>query len=238
MAAPIVTAVFDGDSNGGKYRVDIDARPFVSGARKMVFKGALTGNGPRNSEIVIVKPFREFPASREQCDTEISKNLEAHKISQTYNDTMKSSGQWLRFILPYRSSLERVAKLSTTNNMSKSRQLETGEWVLIEEYIGDNFKKFIDDRGRSAAGGTSLLHAFVHFSYQASNRSLVISCLQGVESDNGYQLATPTIHSSDYRFGESDQGEAGILQVFQNHKCNNICRDFAMPHMLKNLNPM
>ncbi|XP_041375446.1 alpha-protein kinase vwkA-like [Gigantopelta aegis] len=236
MAAMNITHLFTGDCQGNQYTASFDARPFVSGARKMVYKGVLTGQGPRNNETVIIKPFREFAGSKELCELEMAKNHEAHRICQNYNKV--SSCQSLHFILPLKAELHRPVAIAASNNAGHVRQLQPAEWVLIEENIGDDFRKFVDDRGRSTTAGSSLLHAFIHYSYHVSKGALVVSCLQGVpQADGKYTLDTPTIHSIQQRFGDSDKGEPGILQVFINHKCNNLCRDYTLPKMLKNLDP-
>ena len=88
----------------------------------------------------------------------------------------------------------------------------------------------------------SSMMALSHWSWHYTRGAYMLVDLQGV----GYVLSDPQIHSRDRdslpllgygpdspvnQFGQGDLGEAGINAFFEQHVCNDVCREFELrPH--------
>ena len=65
--------------------------------------------------------------------------------------------------------------------------------------------------------------AFAHFSYEASNKRLLVCDIQGV----GDLYTDPQIHTYHGNgFGMGNLGNDGIIKFFKTHECNAICKHF------------
>uniref|UniRef100_A0A6A7FU59 Eukaryotic elongation factor-2 kinase n=1 Tax=Hirondellea gigas TaxID=1518452 RepID=A0A6A7FU59_9CRUS len=91
----------------------------------------------------------------------------------------------------------------------------------VEEFIDGSYRKhnnnygFVDDDERSTP------QAFSHFTYEVSQRKLLICDIQGVND----LYTDPQMHSLDgCGFGKGNMGRKGIEKFLATHRCNAICR--------------
>jgi hypothetical protein len=90
-------------------------------------------------------------------------------------------------------------------------------------------------------------HAFSHFTYEASGRSLVVCDIQGARLliflmparimviifiGVGDLYTDPQIHTIDGRgMGLGNNGAKGIQRWVASHRCNSICRQLKLPQV-------
>lgn len=68
------------------------------------------------------------------------------------------------------------------------------------------------------------LSAFSHFTYQESNQRLMITDLQGVETESEYILTDPCVLCSDNTpYRPTNLGIPGMQKYLSMHRCNEIC---------------
>lgn len=97
---------------------------------------------------------------------------------------------------------------------------------LCEEKLPEGkFVKHNDNAGFVTPEMRNTPHAFSHFSWIRSNRTLLISDVQGV----GDHYTDPGIHSIDKGFGYTDLGVFGVAFFFSSHECNSICKALGLP---------
>ena len=80
------------------------------------------------------------------------------------------------------------------------------------------------------------MQAFSHFSYNYSNKKLMVCDLQGTLDEGAvpqrFELTDPAIHyASQTRrnvYGRTDKGALGFRMFFDTHKCNGICRRLGL----------
>lgn len=74
--------------------------------------------------------------------------------------------------------------------------------------------------------------AFSHFSFDKSERKLLVCDLQGVLDQSKrppvFELTDPVIHSNfrqrKHKYGRTDHGRDGIKKFFSTHQCNDLCK--------------
>lgn len=103
---------------------------------------------------------------------------------------------------------------------------ETQPICGVERFIDGPYRKhnnnfgFVNDEERNTP------QAFSHFSYESSNRSILVVDIQGV----GDMYTDPQVHSADGKgYGKGNMGQRGIDKFIQTHRCNAICRYLKLP---------
>ncbi|ESO85059.1 hypothetical protein LOTGIDRAFT_168080 [Lottia gigantea] len=207
---------------GHSYWISFDFNRKYCGKRLNGYKGKFNGPGPRQGEFAFVKIPKILDESEKWCDMEISKNRKANELSNSFLSYLRIDSHRIDFTDSWKALMDDISCLS--------KDIRPKDWVLIEERIGKDCFEFINQIGRSDFGGCELLEAFVHWSNSVTNGRLVICNLDGIQEDNGaFRLKTPTIHSVDESYGESDFGEMGVTKVLKSHQCNPICSDWRLP---------
>lgn len=112
--------------------------------------------------------------------------------------------------------------------------------INVEPWMRGKFYKHNDNAGR-VKSDRHTPQAFSHFSWEASNHTLLICDIQGV----GDQFTDPQIHSLDgvengnaadgTGFGPGNFGSQGIQKFFSTHKCNRLCKQLGLPELNNNL---
>jgi hypothetical protein len=68
--------------------------------------------------------------------------------------------------------------------------------------------------------------AFSHFTYEASDKEILICDIQGVND----LYTDPQIHNREgIGFGKGNMGERGFERFLATHRCNHICRYLKLP---------
>ena len=108
-----------------------------------------------------------------------------------------------------------------------------GTPVTVEEFIPGSFEKYSNNTAlmEQARSDEHLVfiqkaECFMHFSYEVTNKELMVVDLQGV----GYQLCDPEIASTvlledgELNFCAGNLSQNAIENFFDNHKCNRFCK--------------
>ncbi|CAB5347078.1 unnamed protein product [Rhizophagus irregularis] len=105
-------------------------------------------------------------------------------------------------------------------------------YYTIEPKLQGEYKRFNSNTGVITELRPTL-EAFVHFTYEYTEKYLVVCDLQGIELNDEFLLTDPAIHCVDtLRFGRTNFGEEGINQCFlANHRCNDICKKLKLRHI-------
>ncbi|XP_005091273.1 uncharacterized protein LOC101849348 [Aplysia californica] len=219
------------DLCGQGYKASFHNHSSAKGPRKKIYHGHLEGKGPRKGEHAAVKVFRDAAGTESKCDAEISKHKMARKIAKRFNKFVPDDHYQIKFTLPLKSTVDHLG-VGFYLTPHKSRHVDKKEWVLIEENLlkQGEFQVFIRKTGERLGKDPTSLDAFLHYSYHESQGHHVMCGLQGVQTEKGYLLTTPCIHSVDSSFGSAtDKGPKGIVEAFKFHKCNNLCYCFLRP---------
>ena len=103
-----------------------------------------------------------------------------------------------------------------------------------------------EEEGRCLFHSSDFPQAFSHFTYEVSNRQLMVVDLQGVYSAEKrvFVLTDPVIHKRrsnkvlrNWSFGRTDRGLKGIKAFFQTHQCSPVCQMLGLCPRGTSLNP-
>lgn len=91
----------------------------------------------------------------------------------------------------------------------------------VERFISGPYRKHNNNFGYVSEHERNTPQAFSHFSYEASERQILICDIQGV----GDLYTDPQIHSLDgIGFGKGNMGDRGFTKFLSSHRCNAICK--------------
>uniref|UniRef100_A0A4W6FV62 non-specific serine/threonine protein kinase n=1 Tax=Lates calcarifer TaxID=8187 RepID=A0A4W6FV62_LATCA len=110
-----------------------------------------------------------------------------------------------------------------------------GQWLTIERNMSGDFRKCNNNTGEEITPCCSLeemLLAFSHWTYEYSNRELLVLDIQGV----GEELTDPTVVMADDQsgtrgemlFGPDNLGYAAINGFLQKHSCSIFCHRLGL----------
>eukprot|EP01039_Chlorochromonas_danica_P008413 gene8413-9272_t len=115
-------------------------------------------------------------------------------------------------------------------------------FVICEDRIPREavFEKYNSNTGYCAPCPTAqntnheIIQAFSHWSYEVTNKHLMIVDCQGGFVENGvggvFYLTDPAIHSVNVlKYGRTNLGEKGFGYFFKSHQCNDYCRSLGLP---------
>ncbi|XP_026996995.2 transient receptor potential cation channel subfamily M member 6 isoform X1 [Tachysurus fulvidraco] len=187
--------------------------------------------------VYVVKSFHEqvvhtwqtrFPNSTtiDLCLREIQQQRAAQKLMQVFNQIKPSSeAQSLRFL-----------DLSLVYWQAKN------QWLTIERSMKGDFKKYNNNTGEEitpSCGLEEMVLAFSHWTYEYTERELLVLDLQGV----GAELTEPSViraidnsSSRDLMFGTTSLDEDAVRSFVHNHTCNSCCRKLGLTDLWKNSN--
>uniref|UniRef100_A0A6V3JKW3 Alpha-type protein kinase domain-containing protein n=1 Tax=Lotharella globosa TaxID=91324 RepID=A0A6V3JKW3_9EUKA len=107
-------------------------------------------------------------------------------------------------------------------------QREGNPIVGVEKFIPGPYRKHNSNFGYVSDEERNTPQAFSHFSWEASDHTLLVCDIQGV----GDLYTDPQIHHiSGEGFGKGNLGMAGISKFLQKHRCNAICRYLKLPQL-------
>ena len=153
--------------------------------------------------------------------------VEAHTRKQVQ---MHSAARRIAQAFAHKSPAE-FGKLSHYKNIYFSKLEETDTPVTVEEFIQENFCKYINNNGQIAEATEeqqNLLQkaeCFVHFSFVYSDNQLMVRDLQGV----GYQLCDPEISTDvliedgEVNLCAGNLSTKAIDEFLSAHICNKYC---------------
>lgn len=96
--------------------------------------------------------------------------------------------------------------------------------VLVEPYI-ENFRKWNSNSGwcDSSTPWGRVMQALSHYSYHASDGTMLLCDLQGGSIDHHAVITDPAVCSTTRAYGATDIGVQGIQNFFARHQCNEYC---------------
>ena len=117
-------------------------------------------------------------------------------------------------------------------------ETEHKECVTVEEFIPGQFTKYINNTGIRCVDPSNVIgqkaECLTHFSYERSERKLMLVDIQG----NNYDLFDPEIASTDLMDSDRELlyctgnlSELAISNFLKNHKCNAFCAMLGLSPM-------
>mmetsp|Transcript_16798 Transcript_16798/g.40491 ORF Transcript_16798/g.40491 Transcript_16798/m.40491 type:complete len:352 (+) Transcript_16798:203-1258(+) len=192
-----------------KCRVFVDPKPFAEGGMRLCLKlFELEDNG--NFMPCVAKVFKKEKDKKAYFDEALTQ-MAAECFAQEFN----------RIMQPTRY---RVSFLPVSVIMLSERKAQL---CNVEPQMQGRYVKHNDNDGHVETS-EMLPQAFSHFSWEASDHSLVVCDIQGVSDC----YTDPQIHSLDeMSFGAGNMGADGIVKFLASHRCNQICRAMKLPAM-------
>uniref|UniRef100_A0A8C1BMS8 non-specific serine/threonine protein kinase n=1 Tax=Cyprinus carpio carpio TaxID=630221 RepID=A0A8C1BMS8_CYPCA len=179
--------------------------------------------------VYVVKAFRPevvriwqkvFPISTSLhlCLREIQQQRAAQKLMQRFNQIKPSS-------VPYSPRFLDVSLLHWRSD---------GQWLTVEKNMGGHFRKYNNNTGEEISPSSGLeeaILAFSHWTYEYTNRELLVLDLQGV----GAELTDPSLirvddksSSGEMAFGPANLGDDAIQSFVIKHTCNSCCKKLGL----------
>uniref|UniRef100_A0A8C1Z828 non-specific serine/threonine protein kinase n=1 Tax=Cyprinus carpio TaxID=7962 RepID=A0A8C1Z828_CYPCA len=179
--------------------------------------------------VYVVKAFRPevvriwqkvFPISTSLhlCLREIQQQRAAQKLMQRFNQIKPSS-------VPYSPRFLDVSLLHWRSD---------GQWLTVEKNMGGHFRKYNNNTGEEISPSSGLeeaILAFSHWTYEYTNRELLVLDLQGVGAD----LTDPSLirvddksSSGEMAFGPANLGDDAIQSFVIKHTCNSCCKKLGL----------
>mmetsp|Transcript_63997 Transcript_63997/g.187776 ORF Transcript_63997/g.187776 Transcript_63997/m.187776 type:complete len:1190 (+) Transcript_63997:117-3686(+) len=107
---------------------------------------------------------------------------------------------------------------------------EPEEVAVGEEVLDGEFVKYNGNDGFVNELHTSFeAQSFLHFTYEASGRKMMVTDIQGIlrqehGGDAMYMLSDPQVLSQEQEFGAGDLGPEAMQRCLENHRCNHLCQ--------------
>uniref|UniRef100_A0A672R4T7 non-specific serine/threonine protein kinase n=1 Tax=Sinocyclocheilus grahami TaxID=75366 RepID=A0A672R4T7_SINGR len=179
--------------------------------------------------VYVVKAFRPevvriwqkvFPISTSfhLCLREIQQQRAAQKLMQRFNQIKPSS-------VPYSPRFLDVSLLHWRSD---------GQWLTVEKNMSGHFRKYNNNTGEEISPSSGLeeaMLAFSHWTFEYTNRELLVLDLQGVGAD----LTDPSLirvddksSSEEMAFGPANLGDDAIQSFVIKHTCNSCCKKLGL----------
>lgn len=124
-----------------------------------------------------------------------------------------------------RSRTHKVALLPCNVLQIQDGRLGGSRLCALEPYLPGDYVKHNDNAG-AVETNEAVPQAFSHFTYENSNRLLVVCDIQGV----GNFYTDPQIHSFDGEgFGSGNLGLDGLNRFLNSHACTSVCEELRLP---------
>lgn len=216
--------------DGHKWWVSFEFYPFAIGDNMTVFEGRMYNkHGYWSQSKAAVKTLNNEIGTEVNLQAIVSCSERARWFADSFRAEYPNLKK-VNFVMPCLAEMDSISVFNTPFRFIKGyeKQFAESEHVLIEELVEGDFKTFVNNDGVQVTE-SDILDAFLHYTYVESNGDLVVTKLEGIERSNDFKLSSVIIHSRRQSFGQHDQGEMGILNVFQNHKCNDLCKNWPTP---------
>ena len=198
---------------------------FAEGRFRRAYMGKHTSPPKKAGQKCVVKELKESHTWKAtDWDSTLEVHKEAQRLAEGFNKYSRSN---------YPISFTDVCVQRVTSQDS-NKTPKLNEYVIVEDYIPGEFKKWINNYGYVSPEVSFALSmpAFAHWSWCYTNGDRMIADLQGVRSERGYILTDPVLMSgtvSGKNYGCTDTGVEGIAMFFLNHKCNDFCSNLPKP---------
>jgi len=202
---------WNGDTKRFKTNAEYQRAPLASGS----FRDAYLGWDSKTNQTVVAKRFRKGHPTEERFWREdiLAADVAARYAAQ-FNEHLRSSKP-VRVVKPV---------VDFCAGFGSGSPFKQGECVLIEPFLGRDYKKFNSNSGWVNNDCGVSMAALSHFSYHISKGRELLCDLQGVKDKDEYVLTDPVIcSSSGEKYGLTDCGKAGMVKFFRRHKCTALC---------------
>lgn len=213
--------------------ISMEPDPFAEGATRWAFKGVVTRHGYKGFErgsSVIVKAIKapEYNSGVRLSQDDILAQLLTKAMCVRFNE--------LNFVNKkvYTRPAQLITAKKTHYNRRGAAVIGKGEALLLEQEIHGEYEKFNSNSGW-ANDEVSLPQFLSHWSWVESKGQFLICDLQGHrgrpggpkwdDSHNYYVFTDPVVMTKrPGLMGCGDLGMDGIVQWFDGHTCNDLCR--------------
>lgn len=216
--------------DGHKWWVSFEFYPFAIGENMTVFEGRMYNkHGYWSQSKSAVKTLNNAVGTEDNLTATVVCSERARWFANSFHGEYPGLKK-INFVMPCLAEMDSISVFNAPFRYLKGyeKQLAEHEYVLIQELLEGDFNTYINAEGAQETH-SDILDTFLHYTYVESNGDMVVTNLEGVQRTNDFKLSNVIIHSRRQTFGQRDQGEAGILNVFKNHKCNGICKNWPKP---------
>jgi len=191
--------------------------PFAEGAQRISY------HGKRRQDLdvwqIVLKEFKKI--AKQDCRSEYISIMEtqcvADYLASEFNKKTPAYSKNLRFL--------EVSVLQEIKPDGAPFYYNTEP--LLPDYA--KFTKWNSNLGYlNREEPQPLLQAFSHWTYEATDRFLMVVDLQGVEREEEFGLTDPCILCIKPYFGRTNLGKVGIKEFFRLHNCNSICQQLGL----------
>jgi hypothetical protein len=205
---------------------EFNPKSFAEGRFRRAYMGTYTSPREKAGQKCVVKELKKsYTWKATDWDSTKEIHEESQKLAGGFN-------KYSRTNYPINFTDISIPKITTQRSPNATPKLN--EYVIVEDYIPGEFKKWLNNYGYVSDEVSFALSmpAFAHWSWWYTNGEKMIADLQGVRGDMNYTLTDPVLMSGSAdggRYGCTDMGVEGIILFFYNHKCNSLCDNLPRP---------
>ncbi|CAG8559953.1 5_t:CDS:2, partial [Dentiscutata heterogama] len=178
--------------------------------------------------------YAYFATSNLHADIVI-KEYKSGSSFQKYLDSVEISAITSYLSIKFNSIAEKnninipAVNFLSVNILCTTVDNKTKYYIVEQEFVNAQFIRF-NSNGGFIQNYRPTLEAFVHFTYEHTEKYLIVTDLQGIELQDKFILTDPAIHCVDRsRFGKTNLGIKGIDKcLLTSHKCNDICKKLEL----------
>jgi len=195
-------------------RASIRPRPFARGTDHLSYWIKLASDPPKSVKVAKAPIMPLGPdADKGSCMQDITTQLYASSAARIFSE----------------KKLAKVVEYAPIQLLC-FYQRTPAVYMTIEPAIEGVWKRYNNNSGLIDVERNAFVQAFSHFSYDHSQKKIMVTDLQGTKNQNKYLFTDPSVHCllNDNSFGKSNLGQAGIDEFFRSHVCNRICRSLHL----------
>ena len=202
---------------------------FAEGRFRRAYMGTYITPREKAGQKCVVKKLKDSHTWKSNdWDSTVQIQRESQKLADGFN-TYYSTRFPNSVSHPIRFTDVHIHQVTSQSSLSATPKLN--EYVVVEDFIPGQFKKWVNNYGY-VSDEISSMPAFAHWSWWYTKGEKMIADLQGVRGFTNYTLTDPVLMSGSAdggRYGCTDTGVEGIILFFYNHKCNILCADLPRP---------
>ncbi len=205
--------------NSTEVNLKLDTTPFSRGSLRVVY----------HMQMEVTNEELQVPGeAKNQYVAKISMNPEDNKNGQVYFRDVETqtiakyyAEKFNSYSPPKKVDFIAACVLELINR-------EGNPIVGVEHFIPGPYRKHNSNFGYVSDEERNTPQAFSHFSWEASDHTLLVCDIQGV----GDLYTDPQIHhKSGQGYGKGNLGMPGINKFLKNHRCNAICKYLKLPQL-------
>ena len=204
-----------------------ESEKFAEGRFRNAYMGTWTSPPSKAGKKCVVKEKKdEYTWEAADWDMALKTQAKAQQLATAFNSANKTN---------YPISFADISRQIVITQEAGSSGPQKDEYVIVEDYISGEFKKWCNNYGFISAEAETTcvsMPAFMHWSWLHTGGKVMVSDLQGVRQDypsKQYRLTDAAILSSTREYGPTDMGIEGMAMFFLHHKCNAICQGLSRP---------